>query len=123
MFDHVGVPVRDAEKSRAFCTAALAPLGIGVAIEFPGWVGFGSASRPQFWLVGEATPPSGVHIAFTPAPRADVDTFYHAAITAGGRDNGAPSLRSHYHADYHGAFMLDPDGLNVEAVGHLAESA
>jgi len=123
MFDHVSFPVRDAVKSRAFYTAALEPLGIGVAVEFPGEVGFGKRGRPQFWLGGEGTPPGGVHIAFTAATRADVDAFYHAAIAAGGLDNGAPGLRPHYHANYYGAFVLDPDGHNVEAVCHLAESA
>ena len=121
MFD-VSFPVRDAAKSRAFYTSALAPLCIGVAIEFPGWVGFGKLGRPRFWLGGERTPLSGVHIASAAAMRADVDTFYHAAIAAGGRDNGAPGLRPHYHANYDGAFVLDPDGRNVEAVCHLAES-
>jgi lactoylglutathione lyase len=115
MVDHVGFPVRDAAKSRAFCNAAPAPLGIGVAIEFPGWVGFGKLGRPQFWLGGEGTPPSGVHVAFTVAAR-DV------AIAAGGRDNGAPGRRPHYHANDDGAFVLDPDGHNVEAVCRLAES-
>ncbi len=123
MFDHVGFPVRDAAKSRAFYTAALAPLGIGVAMEFPGWVGFGKPGKPQFWLGGDGAPPSGVHIAFAAATRAEVDAFYHAAMAAGGRDNGGPGLRPHYHANYYGAFVLDPDGHNIEAVCHAAESA
>jgi catechol 2,3-dioxygenase-like lactoylglutathione lyase family enzyme len=123
MFDHIGFPVRDAVKSRAFYTAALAPLGIGVVREFPGWVGFGKPGQPQFWLGGQGAPPSGVHLAFGAATRADVDAFYDAAIAAGGRDNGGPGLRPDYHANYYGAFVFDPDGHNVEAVCHSAESA
>jgi len=123
MFNHIGFPVRDAVKSRAFYTAALAPLGIGVAAEFPGWVGFGPPGKPQFWLGGQGTPPSGAHIAFAAATRADVDAFYQAAIAAGGRDNGGPGLRPDYHANYYGAFVFDPDGHNIEAVCHTAESA
>jgi catechol 2,3-dioxygenase-like lactoylglutathione lyase family enzyme len=123
MFDHVGFPVRDAVKSRAFYTAALAPLGIGVVMEFPGWVGFGKLGRPQFWLGGKGAPPSGVHLAFAAATRADVDAFYDAAIAAGGRDNGGPGLRPDYHPNYYGAFVFDPDGHNVEAVCHSVESA
>jgi len=123
MFDHIGFPVRDAVQSRAFYTAALATLGIGVVIEFPGWVGFGKPGRPQFWLGGQGAPPSGVHLAFAAATRADVDAFYDAAIAAGGRDNGGPGLRPDYHANYYGAFVFDPDGHNVEAVCHPAESA
>jgi catechol 2,3-dioxygenase-like lactoylglutathione lyase family enzyme len=123
MFYHIGFPVRDAVNSRAFYTAALAPLGIGVAAEFPGWVGFGKPGKPRFWLGGQGAPPSGAHIAFAAVTRADVDAVYHAAIAAGGRDNGGPGLRPDYHANYYGAFVLDPDGHNVEAVCHSAQSA
>ncbi len=75
------------------------------------------------WLGGERFPPSGVHIAFTAATRAEVGPFYFAANAAGARDNGAPGLRPHYHANYYGAFVLDPVGYKVEAVCHMAGSA
>jgi catechol 2,3-dioxygenase-like lactoylglutathione lyase family enzyme len=123
MFDHIGFPVRNPVKSRAFYTAALAPLGLVVAMEFDGWVAFGQPGRPQFWLGGHGAPPSGVHLAFAAATRAAVRAFYDAAIAAGGTDNGPPGLRPHYHANYYGAFVLDPDGHNVEAVCHAPDSA
>ncbi len=122
MFDHIGFPVRDPATSRAFYTAALAPLGLVVAMEAGDWVAFGTPGRPQFWLGGNGAPPTGVHIAFAAASRAQVDAFYAAAIAAGGIDNGPPGLRLHYHPTYYGAFVLDPDGHNVEAVCHAPES-
>jgi catechol 2,3-dioxygenase-like lactoylglutathione lyase family enzyme len=121
MFDHIGFPVRDPAKTRAFYTAALAPLGIGVAMEFPGVIAFGKPGRPQLWFGGQASPPTGLHLAFTAANRAEVRAFYAAAIAAGATDNGAPGLRPHYHPNYYGAFVLDPDGHNVEAVCHNPE--
>lgn len=121
MLDHVGFPVRDLERTRAFYTTALAPLGIAVAMESPGAIGFGRAGKPQLWFGTGANPPSGVHIAFTAANRADVRAFYDAAIAAGGKDKGAPGLRPHYHPNYYGAFVLDPDGHNIEAVCHFPE--
>ena len=117
MFDHIGFPVSYLTSSRMFYAAALAPLGIGVVVESAAFVAFGKAGRAQFWLGGGATiPPSGVHLAFVAADRAAVRAFYQAALAAGGIDNGAPGLRPQYHPDYYGAFVLDPDGHNVEAV-------
>jgi catechol 2,3-dioxygenase-like lactoylglutathione lyase family enzyme len=116
MFDHVGFPVSDLAESRMFYVAALAPLGIGVVVESPDWVAFGKAGRAQFWLGSRGSAPSGVHLAFVATSRTEVRAFYRAALAAGAIDNGAPGPRPHYHPDYYGAFVLDPDGHNVEAV-------
>jgi len=120
MFDHVIIDVSDLEASRAFYERALAPLGISVVMEFEGRTAFGPASgRPQFWLVSRGTPAAtGVHVAVTAPDHEAVDEFHRAALAAGGRDNGAPGLRPLYHSSYYGAFVLDPDGNNIEAVHH-----
>ena len=125
MIDHTGVSVSDGARSRAFYEKALAPLGYAVLKVVPpehtGGVmvlGMGVPPRPDFWLhEGEPQRPH-VHIAFRAESRAVVDAFHAAALEAGGRDNGAPGPRPHYHADYYGAFVLDPDGHNVEACCH-----
>lgn len=130
MLDHVGISVHDVARSRAFYLAALAPLGYGILMEVspPGghtYIGFGvvGSGKPDFWI-GDAPVATGhLHVAFAAQDRAAVDAFYAAAIAAGARDNGAPGLRPHYHPDYYGAFVFDPDGLNVEAVCHLPEAA
>lgn len=128
MLDHIGFPVTDYERSKAFYAAALAPLGIGLLIDMDlsdhdgpaGYAGFG-VERPQFWI-GTGKPLSGrLHVAFAAADRAQVRAFYAAALAAGAADNGPPGLRPHYHANYYGAFVLDPDGHNIEAVSHLPE--
>jgi catechol 2,3-dioxygenase-like lactoylglutathione lyase family enzyme len=118
--DHVSLHVSDLARSRAFYTAALSPLGIAVLMEGGGAVGFGKDRKPQFWLNpgGKSGP---VHVAFVAANRAQVRAFHQAALAAGGKDNGAPGLRPHYHPNYYGAFVFDPDGNNAEAVCHLAE--
>ena len=123
ILDHTGVTVSDIARSRAFYTAALAPLGAVVAMEVnaPGYtgLGYGRDGKPDFWIGahgGPATTP--IHLAFAAANRAQVDAFYAAAMAAGGKDNGPPGLRPHYHPNYYGAFVLDPDGHNVEAVCH-----
>ena len=123
MLDHIGLSVTDLTRSKSFYEAALAPLGIEVLLEIgsdltggDAHVGFG-VTRPQFW-VGTSPSPSRAHVAFATGSRASVRAFHAAALAAGGRDNGAPGLRPHYHADYYGAFVLDPDGNNVEAVCH-----
>ncbi|MCF4166280.1 VOC family protein [Zavarzinia compransoris] len=127
MIDHIGFGVGDLEASRAFYERALAPLGISVQMAVTAeqtgagaHVGFGTAGKPFFWI-GTADRPMtpGLHVAFTAPDRATVDAFHAAALAAGGRDNGAPGIRAHYHPDYYGAFVLDPDGHNVEAVCHL----
>ena len=125
MIDHTGVGASDYARSKAFYTAALAPLGYALLAEFPASVtggtdvaGFGEPPKPDFWLHAGAPQRPPVHIAFRAADRAAVDAFYRAAMAAGGRDNGAPGLRPHYHPNYYGAFVLDPDGHNIEAVCH-----
>ena len=129
MLDHVGFAVSDAERSRRFYEQALAPLGISLIMsatpdqtESGGTAhGFGSDGKPYFWIGDNESVGEGTHIAFTARSRAEVDAFYEAAIAAGGRDNGAPGLRAQYHPNYYGAFVFDPDGLNVEAVSHRPE--
>lgn len=116
MIDHIVVNVRDLARSKAFYTAALAPLGYVVVKEFPGAVGFGVGSRADVWLWRRDPPAAGVHVAILCGTRSMVDAFYGAAIKAGAKDNGAPGPRLEYHADYYGAFVLDPDGNNLEAV-------
>ncbi len=124
MLDHVGITIADLECSRAFYRAALAPLGLSIAMEVSAAetgghaaIGFG-AGKPEFWISGGAERGAHPHVAFAAPDRAAVDAFHRAALAAGGRDNGAPGLRPHYHADYYAAFVLDPDGTNVEAVCH-----
>jgi catechol 2,3-dioxygenase-like lactoylglutathione lyase family enzyme len=121
MLDHIGFIVSDLTKTRAFYMAALAPFGIGVVMESPGGIGFGKAGRPQLWFGSDRSPPRGIHLAFAAADRAQVRAFYAAAIAAGATDNGAPGLRPHYHPNYYGAFVLGPDGHNIEAVCHNPE--
>ncbi len=127
MIDHTGINVSDYARSRAFYEAALGAIGYGVLMELDPKItgayvaGFGEVAtkKPDFWIhQGDPQKPA-IHIAFRVETRALVDAFYRAAIAAGGRDNGAPGPRPHYHAHYYGAFVLDLDGHNVEAVCHL----
>ena len=118
IFDHVGYNVADFARSKAFYLHALAPLGIGVAAGGDGWVMFGRPGKPQLWIGALGAAPTGIHVAFAAADRAQVRGFHAAALAAGGRDNGAPGLRPHYHPNYYAAFVLDPDGHNIEAVCH-----
>ena len=117
MVDHVRLRVADVERSRRFYEAALAPLSYRVVLEpAPGVVGMGSG-MPDFWL--EPGEPSGpLHLAFRAEDSGVVEAFHRAALQAGGTDNGGPGLRPQYHPDYYGAFVIDPDGNNVEAVTH-----
>jgi catechol 2,3-dioxygenase-like lactoylglutathione lyase family enzyme len=119
VIDHIGIPVSDLERSIAFYTAALAPLGYEVLMKFPGVAGFGVEPKPDLWITQR---PVGhvVHVALRADKRSVVDAFYQAAIAAGGKDNGAPGVRALYHPSYYGAFVLDPDGNNLEAVCHEA---
>ncbi|HEY4203354.1 MAG TPA: VOC family protein [Devosiaceae bacterium] len=124
MIDHVGIAVSDFERSKAFYTEALGTLGITCLADFTfgndSHAGFG-ADRPSFWI-GTGKPARGnTHVAFVAASRAQVQAFYSVALSMGGRDNGAPGIRAHYHPDYYGAFVFDPDGNNVEAVCHAPE--
>lgn len=115
MIDHLSIGVSDLAKSKAFYEEALKPLGYQVKIEMAHGVCFG-ADGGDLWIVKNE--PSKVHLAFGAKERASVDQFYQAAIKAGGADNGAPGLRPHYHENYYGAFVFDPDGYNIEAVCH-----
>ena len=120
MIDHTGVNVSDIARAKAFYRAALAPLGYAVLMEFEQFAGLGVAPKPDFWI-GQGVPNEPrVHVAFRADSRAIVDAFYKAAIAAGGRDNGQPGPRPHYHDNYYGAFVLDLDGHNIEAVCHLS---
>lgn len=122
MFDHVGLGVTNYAASKAFFLAALEPLGVAVVMEGEYGAGLGQKGKPSLWLYESAGQPSPLHLAFTAASRKQVDEFYRAAIEAGGKDNGAPGLRPHYHANYYGAFVIGPDGHNVEAVCHRPEA-
>jgi catechol 2,3-dioxygenase-like lactoylglutathione lyase family enzyme len=126
MLDHVSIEVDDFKRSKAFYEAALAPLGIRLLMEFEGAAGFGKETehgpKPFFWIGARGRPAvSGAHVAFGSRDTEQVDAFHAAALAAGGTDNGAPGLRPIYHPGYYGAFVLDPDGNNVEAVCHRAE--
>jgi catechol 2,3-dioxygenase-like lactoylglutathione lyase family enzyme len=117
VLDHVGLAVADLAATRAFYTAALEPLGFGVVMEFPGVIALGLPQQPELWM-HQGAPSAPIHLAFHAADRARVDAFHAAALAVGGTDNGAPGLRPHYHPGYYGAYVLDPDGNNVEAVHH-----
>ncbi|GLQ97014.1 VOC family protein [Dyella mobilis] len=125
MIDHTGIIASDFAASKAFYTRALAAIGYALLAEFPASVtghtdvaGFGEPPKPDFW-VSQGTPNQPpMHVAFRTATRAQVDAFYREAMAAGGRDNGPPGVRPHYHEHYYGAFVLDPDGHNIEAVCH-----
>lgn len=125
MIDHTGFAVSDLGRSKAFYVRALEPLGITLLAEVTAaqtgsgaHAGFGVSGKPFFWIGDTGAAGGRFHVAFTAASREQVDAFYKAALGAGGRDNGAPGLRPHYHPNYYGAFVLDPDGHNVEAVCH-----
>ena len=126
MLDHITFGVSDFDRSAAFYDAAFKPLGVRRLFDVPqdhsGGVrvtGYGD-TRPWFWLAEDDATRGKLHIALRANSRSEVDAFHAAAIAAGGQDNGAPGPRPHYHPDYYGAFVLDPDGHNVEAVCHLA---
>lgn len=127
MIDHIGFSVSDYARAKAFYLKALAPLGYTLVMEVGqtandyGAAGFGADGKPDFWIGGEGKIDKPIHVAFAAADRATVNAFYKAAIAAGGKDNGAPGLRPHYHPNYYGAFVRDPDGHNIEAVCHRPE--
>ncbi len=118
MIDHVRLNVRNLDVSRRFYAAALVPLGYEALMSFPEAVGFGASRKPDFWIAKREPVQTGVHVAFACDARRVVDEFHRAALKAGGRDNGQPGVRPQYHPGYYGAFVLDPDGNNVEAVCH-----
>jgi catechol 2,3-dioxygenase-like lactoylglutathione lyase family enzyme len=128
MIDHMGFSVSDYERAKAFYAKALAPLGYSLIMEVPAErtghsaaAGFGAGGKPDFWFGAEGAMNKPMHVAILAKDRATVDAFYKAAMAAGGRDNGPPGIRPHYHANYYGAFVLDPDGHNIEAVCHAPE--
>jgi len=125
VIDHTGVVVGDFARSKAFYAQALAPIGYVLMMEIPASVtghtdvaGFGEPPKPDFWITSGTANKPPIHVAFRVPTRALVDAFHAAALAAGGTDNGKPGLRPHYHPDYYGAFVLDPDGHNIEAVCH-----
>lgn len=128
MIDHISVQVTDYDRSKAFYLKALAPLGYGIVMEFgqdaaPGLAasmicGLGVGEEPDLWLVPTTATITSTHLAFRARSKSEVDAFHAAALEAGGKDNGAPGPRPHYHPGYYGAFVIDPDGYNVEAVIH-----
>ena len=121
MIDHVTATVSDFDRAKQFYSAALEPLGYSMQMEFPGAAGFGPAGgMPDFWI-GSNPERGAAHVAINAADRAAVDAFYAAAVAAGGKDNGAPGLRPHYHETYYAAFVHDADGNNIEAVCHSPE--
>jgi catechol 2,3-dioxygenase-like lactoylglutathione lyase family enzyme len=128
MIDHIGIGAKDFSASRQFYDATLAILGITPIVEvtpdqtgsYHG-VGYGRDGKPFFWLGNGGPRGAGMHVAFTAASRSQVDLFYETALRCGGKDNGIPGLRPYYHPNYYGAFIYDPDGINVEAVCHSSE--
>ena len=121
MIDHLSLPVANYEQSKSFFQAVLAPLGHALVMEHPiSGGGFGSHGKPTFWIK-QGSPTATVHVAFSCEDRASVDKFHETAIAFGATDNGPPGLRSEYHPTYYGAFILDPDGNNIEAVCHMPE--
>jgi catechol 2,3-dioxygenase-like lactoylglutathione lyase family enzyme len=126
MLYHIGFPVSDYERAKAFYMAALAPLGYTLIMEVGAdktesaapAAGFGANGKADFWIGGEGGVNRPLHVAIAAKDWATVDAFYAAALAAGGRDNGTPGLRPNYHPHYYGAFVLDPDGHNIEAVCH-----
>ncbi|MEJ6394106.1 VOC family protein [Gymnodinialimonas sp. 2305UL16-5] len=125
MIDHMELTVSDFDRAKAFYSAALAPLGARYLVTLPpeqtdgvAVGGFGQRDRAYLWISQGTPQRPSLHIAFTASRRDQVDAFHQAALAAGGTDNGTPGLRPHYHPDYYGAFVLCPDGHNIEAVCH-----
>jgi catechol 2,3-dioxygenase-like lactoylglutathione lyase family enzyme len=125
IIDHIGMQVSDYDKAVAFYAAALKPLGIALIMHFPpegpagsATAGFGRDGKPELWISSGARVAPRVHVAFLADSRDAVTAFHHAAVSAGATDNGAPGVRAHYHQNYYGAFVIDPDGHNIEAVCH-----
>ncbi len=126
MIDHVGITVGDIAAARAFYVKALGALGLVLCRDSPGAVSFGVPEGPgkstdpggEFWVSEGAAMTPRIHVAFSAASRAAVDAFFAAGLAAGGTENGKPGLRAHYHPNYYAAYVLDPDGYNIEAVCH-----
>ncbi|EJN01631.1 VOC family protein [Phyllobacterium sp. YR531] len=124
MFDHVKFGVSDYAASKAFYLKALEPIGATVISEGSPTYGVELSSQDEASLCLYETEekPAHLHLAFKAKSRQQVDAFYHAALAAGGKDNGAPGLRPRYHAHYYAAFVIDPDGHNIEMVCHKPEA-
>ena len=121
MIDHVTLNVRDVEALKIFYAEALRPLGYKLTMDFVDGAGFGGEDKPDFFLAQRGEPSSPVHVALRSPDRRTVDEFHAAAIAAGGKDNGPPGIRRVYHEYYYGAYVLDPEGNNIEAVTHEPE--
>ena len=122
IIDHIGLAVSDYERSKQFFTQALAPLGIQLVMEIEGWAGFGRGGKPELWFGTHTQVQHPMHLAFVAESREQVRAFYQAALSAGAEDNGPPGIREIYHPNYYGAFVIGPDGHNVEAVCHAPEA-
>lgn len=125
MFDHVKFGVSDYAASKAFFLRALEPLGVAVVAEGSPTYGVELCvpdSKASLCICHTEEKPAHLHLAFAAATRQQVDSFYRAALQAGGKDNGAPGLRPHYHATYYAAFVIGPDGHNIEVVCHASEA-
>ncbi len=122
IIDHIGVAVSDYEKSKEFFCKALAPLGITVVMEVQGWAGLGKNGKAELWFGKHSEVQRPLHVAFLAENREQVRAFYRAALAAGGTDNGPPGIREAYHPNYYGAFVIGPDGHNVEAVCHRPDA-
>lgn len=120
MIDHVMINVTSFEAARDFYTRALEPLGVTAVMEFGRMCGLGNRNKPELWIAERDEPSAPVHLALAAPDHATVDAFHAAALAAGGVDNGEPGPRPIYHEHYYGAFVLDPDGNNIEAVCHAA---
>ncbi len=123
MYDHVSLKVKDGARSRKFFQRALAALGYKVIDESEGGAGFGAEDGSALWIAQGRPHDPALHVAFAVTARAAVDSFHKAALEAGGRDNGRPGIRENYGPNYYAAFVLDPDGNNIEAVCQKAEGA
>ncbi len=122
MFDHVVIGVSDYEASKAFFLEALEPLGVAVVLEGSLGLEISADGKSSLCIFQTDEKPARLHLAFTAKHREQVAAFYRAALKAGGKDNGAPGLRPQYHANYYAAFIIGPDGHNVEAVCHEPEA-
>jgi catechol 2,3-dioxygenase-like lactoylglutathione lyase family enzyme len=120
MIDHIGLRTRQLDTMIAFYEKALAPLGYDKLVSYEGGAGFGRSGKPSIWIGDAIGTPSSVHLAIASPERATVDAFYAAAMRAGAKDNGAPGVRRDYAPTYYAAFVIDPDGNNLEAVCHQA---
>jgi catechol 2,3-dioxygenase-like lactoylglutathione lyase family enzyme len=118
IIDHIGIGISDYDRSKQFYSTVLSPLNIALVVEVDGWAGFGGNGKAEFWFGPDDKIQSPMHIAFLADSTEEVAKFYEAAIAAGAKDNGRPGIREEYHANYYGAFVIDPDGHNIEAVCH-----